>query len=158
MRCAGGVWGKPQQRLAVDSHQLLLHLDTKSSNQHRFAPLRHASRPACSITWLGLTPAPEVDEPVGMLGAPGKAVPACVCVLPRLKFLDISGGDDRGGSARVARELLLISCWCLGSRLPSCRRSSLSLLPHATACGLQRAVACVGLRLHCGSSRSSLDW
>lgn len=88
-------------------------LDMTSPDQHRFASLHHAPRPARSITWLGLTPAPEVGEPVGMLGALGKAVPACVCALPRLRFLDISGGDCKG-SAGVSREALLIQVLVLG--------------------------------------------
>ncbi len=54
---------------------------------------RFASRPhpsARSITWLGLTPTPIVPEP-GLVGVFSKAIPACVCALPQLRFLDISG-------------------------------------------------------------------
>lgn len=47
----------------------------------------------CSLTWLGLTPAPMMDLPNG---AAVSYIPGCVLGLPALQFLDISGGRSRG--------------------------------------------------------------
>ncbi|KAI7835750.1 hypothetical protein COHA_010355 [Chlorella ohadii] len=61
-----------------------------------------------SITWLGLTPTPIVPEP-GLVGVFSKAIPACVCALPQLRFLDISESRGLSGLQTALRHLTLLT-------------------------------------------------
>jgi hypothetical protein len=77
-----------------------------------------------SITWLGLTPAPLVAEP-GAVGIFSKAIPPCVCALPRLEFLDISESRGLTGLHTALRQLTLLTGLVRAER----QRCMLPLLP-----------------------------